>query len=149
TERGALLEAYLADELLPSTARLGFTGRIVDNPSAGYGPFLLARRREDATLPTVLMYGHGDVVRGYDAQWRKPRNPWSISVEGDRWYGRGSADNKGQHTINLGALSSTLAARDGALGFNVTLLFETGEEVGSPGLHAICQTLRDDLAADV
>jgi acetylornithine deacetylase/succinyl-diaminopimelate desuccinylase-like protein len=149
TERGALLEAYLADELLPSTARLGFTGRIVENPSAGYGPFLLARRREDATLPTVLMYGHGDVVRGYDAQWRKPRKPWSISVEGDRWYGRGTADNKGQHTINLGALSSTLAARDGALGFNVTLLFETGEEVGSPGLHAICTTLRDELAADV
>ena len=147
-ERGAVLEAYLAEELLLSTERLGFVGRIVENPSAGYGPFLLARRREDAALPTVLMYGHGDVVRGYDAQWRKPRDPWSITVEGDRWYGRGTADNKGQHTINLGALSSALAARGGALGFNVTLLFETGEEVGSPGLHAICTALRDELAAD-
>jgi len=147
-ERAAQLRSYLSDELLPSAEHLGFTGRVIDNPAAGCGPFLLARRREAADLPTVLMYGHGDVVRGYDAQWRKPRDPWSITIEGDRWYGRGTADNKGQHTINLGALASVLASRGGRLGFNVTLLFETGEEVGSPGLHAICAALRDELAAD-
>src|SRR2546426_1458833 len=147
--RATQLRSYLSDELLPSAERLGFTGSVIDNPAAGCGPFLLARRREAADLPTVLMYGHGDVVRGYDAQWRKPRDPWSITIEGDRWYGRGTADNKGQHTINLGALASVLASRGGRLGFNVTLLFETGEEVGSPGLHAICAALRDELAADV
>ena len=70
-----------------------------------------ARRGHD--LPTVLVYGHGDVVRGYAAQWRAPLDPWSLIVEGDRWYGRGTADNKGQHTINLGALASVLAAREG------------------------------------
>src|SRR5438034_11226418 len=148
-ERIAQLRGYLTDELLPSAERLGFTGGVVDNPVAGYGPLLLARRREAADLPTVLMYGHGDVVRGYDAQWRKPREPWSITIEGDRWYGRGTADNKGQHTINLGALASVLASRGGRLGFNINLLFETGEEVGSPGLHAICAARRDELAADV
>jgi acetylornithine deacetylase/succinyl-diaminopimelate desuccinylase-like protein len=148
-DRAALLRAYLCDELLPSAQRVGFAGRVVENPSARHGPFLVAGRCEDAALPTVLIYGHGDVVRGYDAQWRKPRSPWTITIEGDRWYGRGTADNKGQHTINLGALSSAVAARGGALGFNVTLLFETGEEVGSPGLHAICTALRDELAADV
>ena len=148
-ERDAQLRGYLADELLPSVERLGFVGRVVDNPAAGYGPFLLAQRGEAAGLPTVLMYGHGDVVRGYDAQWRKPGDPWSITIEGDRWYGRGTADNKGQHTINLGALASALAVRDGRLGFNVTLLIETGEEVGSPGLHAICAAQRTELAADV
>jgi acetylornithine deacetylase/succinyl-diaminopimelate desuccinylase-like protein len=148
-ERVAQLRGYLIDELLPSAERLGFTGRVVDNPLPGCGPFLLARRHEAADLPTVLMYGHGDVVRGYDAQWRKPRGPWSITIEGDRWYGRGTADNKGQHTINLGALASVLAFRADRLGFNVTLLVETGEEIGSPGLHAICAALRDELAADV
>jgi acetylornithine deacetylase/succinyl-diaminopimelate desuccinylase-like protein len=146
--RGAVLASYLRDELLPTAQRLGFIGRIVDNPERGCGPLLLARRYESNDLPTVLVYGHGDVVRGYDAQWRTPRTPWSITIEGERWYGRGTADNKGQHTINLGALASVLSARGGRLGFNVTLLFETGEEVGSPGLHAVCAALRDELAAD-
>lgn len=148
-ERFAVLGHYLGDELLPSLARLGFIGRLIDNPVAGGGPFLVARRVEGRALPTVLIYGHGDVVRGYDAQWRAPLNPWSMVVEGDRWYGRGTADNKGQHTINLGALASTLAARRDRLGFNVTVLIETGEEVGSPGLHALCAALREELAADV
>jgi acetylornithine deacetylase/succinyl-diaminopimelate desuccinylase-like protein len=147
-DRAGELARYLRDELLPTAEALGFTGRIVDNPERGCGPFLLGRRQESRDLPTVLVYGHGDVVRGYDAQWHKPRSPWSITVEGERWYGRGTADNKGQHTINLGALASVLAARRNRLGFNVALLVETGEEVGSPGLHAICAALRDELAAD-
>ena len=75
--------------------------------------------------------------------------PGRSVVEGDRWYGRGTADNKGQHSINLGALASMLAAREGKLGFNVTVLIETGEEVGSPGLHALCAAAREELAADV
>jgi acetylornithine deacetylase/succinyl-diaminopimelate desuccinylase-like protein len=148
-EQQAVLGQYLRDELLPCVQGLGFTGRVIDNPVAGGGPFLIARRVEDARLPTVLSYGHGDVIRGYAAQWRTPLDPWSLIVEGDRWYGRGTADNKGQHSINLGALASALAARGGRLGFNVTLLVETGEEVGSPGLHALCAALRDELAADV
>ena len=147
-DRAAMLASYLRDELEPTVEALGCAGRIVDNPERGCGPFLLARRHESSDLPTVLVYGHGDVVRGYDAQWRKPLDPWSLTIEGDRWYGRGTADNKGQHTINLGALASVLAARGGRLGFNVALLFETGEEIGSPGLHAICAALRDELAAD-
>ena len=46
--------------------------------------------------------------------------------------GAGTADNKGQHTINLAALARVAAAR-GRLGFNAKLLVEMGEEVGSPG----------------
>ncbi|HSS69436.1 MAG TPA: M20 family metallopeptidase [Casimicrobiaceae bacterium] len=144
-----LLRRYLTDEIAPSLERVGFSVRIIDNPIAGCGPMLLASRHESDEFPTVLSYGHGDVVRGYDDQWRKPLAPWSLAVEGDRWYGRGTADNKGQHTILLGALASVLGARSGRLGFNIKLLIETGEEVGSPGLHATCAALRDELAADV
>jgi acetylornithine deacetylase/succinyl-diaminopimelate desuccinylase-like protein len=144
-----VLRSYLVDELMPAVAKLGFAARVIDNPVAGCGPMLVAERHERADLPTVLAYGHGDVVRGYDEQWRKPLAPWSLAVEGDRWYGRGTADNKGQHSIVLGALQSVLAARGGHPGFNVKLLIETGEEVGSPGLHAACAELRDELAADV
>ena len=146
---GPVLRSYLADELSPAVTKLGFVARLVDNPAASGGPMLVARREEQAGLPTVLIYGHGDVVRGYDEQWRKPLVPWTLTVEGDRWYGRGTADNKGQHSIVLGALQSVLAARGGHAGFNVKLLIETGEEVGSPGLHAACSALREELAADV
>ncbi|WP_323118142.1 M20 family metallopeptidase [Burkholderia alba] len=143
------LRGYLSDELVPSAAGLGFATRIVDNPVPGAGPFLIATRHESDALPTVLIYGHGDVVRGYDAQWRAPLAPWTVTPEGDRWYGRGTADNKGQHSINLAALASVLHARGGRLGFNAKLLIEMGEETGSPGLAALCAARRDELAADV
>jgi acetylornithine deacetylase/succinyl-diaminopimelate desuccinylase-like protein len=147
---GALpeLRRYLTDEIGPSLAALGFACRVVANPVAGAGPFLLAERHEDDALPTVLMYGHGDVVPGHDAQWRAGLSPWQLTVDGDRWYGRGTADNKGQHSINIAALGQVLAAR-GRLGCNVKWLFETGEETGSPGLRALCESERAALAADV
>lgn len=148
-DSGAILRAYLDDEMTPSLAALGFTSKIVDNPVAGSGPFLIAQRHEGDDLPTVLTYGHGDVVRGYDSQWREGLAPWRITIEGERWYGRGTADNKGQHTINLAALAQVLAARGGKLGFNVKMIVEMGEETGSPGLRALCEQRREQLAADL
>ncbi|TDN70364.1 M20 family metallopeptidase [Paraburkholderia sp. BL10I2N1] len=147
--RAAVLHAYLSDEIVPAARQLGFDTRIVGNPVEGFGPFLLATRHEADHLPTVLIYGHGDVVRGYDSQWRESLTPWAVVVDGDRWYGRGTADNKGQHSINLAALGSVLAVREGRLGFNAKLLIEMGEETGSPGLNEICQRFSDELAADV
>ncbi len=134
----AVLASYLDDEIGPSLEAIGFTWRIVANPvAAGGGPFLIASRIEDPARPTVLVYGHGDVILGYDAQWRAGLSPWTLTREGDRWYGRGTADNKGQHTINFAALARVLEAR-GRLGFNVKVLLETGEETGSPGLRDVC-----------
>jgi acetylornithine deacetylase/succinyl-diaminopimelate desuccinylase-like protein len=141
------LAAYLAQEMGPSLARLGFTCRILANPVAGGGPFLIARRDEGAGLPSILLYGHGDVVRGQDRDWPEGTNPWRLSVAGQRWVGRGTADNKGQHTINLAALGVVLEAR-GRLGFNAVVLIETGEETGSPGLKEICRRERAALTAD-
>ncbi len=110
---------------------------------------MIATRIEDPALPTLLSYGHGDVVRGYDAQWQPGLSPWQVIERGERWYGRGTADNKGQHLINLTALEQTLKARDGKLGFNVKLLLEMGEEDGSPGLGAFCRAHAEELAADI
>ena len=146
---GPILRAYLRDEIATSLAALGFTSRIVDNPASERSPFLLAERIEPAAAFTLLTYGHGDVVRGYDAQWAACRSPWTISVEGNRWYGRGTADNKGQHTINFAALEQVLAVRGGRLGYDVKVILETGEETGSPGLDEMCARHRDVLAADV
>jgi len=143
------LDAYLREELSPPLAALGFACEVIGNPVAGGGPFLIARRVEDPALPTVLSYGHGDVVSGQDAQWDEGLGPWSLTVRGDRWYGRGTADNKGQHSIALGALAAVLRARGGRLGYNVTWLVEMGEEAASPGLQAVCAQERDRLRADL
>jgi acetylornithine deacetylase/succinyl-diaminopimelate desuccinylase-like protein len=146
--RAAALADYLENEMAESLERMGFTCRIIENPSPGHGPFLVGERIEDPKLPTVLTYGHGDVIRGQDEQWRSGLAPWKLHREGDRIYGRGTADNKGQHTINLAALETVLRAR-GRLGFNLKVLLETGEEVGSPGLKAMCEQNKERLRADV
>ncbi|MBU1352885.1 MAG: M20 family metallopeptidase [Gammaproteobacteria bacterium] len=143
------LRTYLTDEVVPWLKPLGFDCQVVDNPDPPGGPLLLARRVEDPALPTVLTYGHGDVVNGQDSAWREGLSPWELTIEDDRWYGRGTADNKGQHTISLAALAHTLEARQGRLGYNVTLLMEMGEEAGSPGLAAFCEQHRDALKAEL
>jgi acetylornithine deacetylase/succinyl-diaminopimelate desuccinylase-like protein len=142
------LERYLHEEIRPSVERLGFRASIWPNPVVGAPPMLFAERLEDPARPTVLVYGHGDVVAGYAEQWGQGRTPWNVTVVDDRWYGRGTADNKGQHTINLAALGRILEAR-GRLGFNAKVLIEMGEEVGSPGLHAACERRAEALRADV
>ncbi len=147
-ERCPELYRYLVDEMSPYLEAIGFKCEIFDNPREDGGPFLVAQRHEGNKLPTVLTYGHGDVVRGDDDQWTDGVNPWLVTVKGERWYGRGTADNKGQHTINLAALQAVLATR-GRLGFNAIVLIETGEERGSPGLREFCAAHQDMFAADV
>ncbi len=97
----------------------------------------------------MLTYGHGDVVDGMAGEWRDNLDPWQLTPKGNRVYGRGSADNKGQHSINLAALRSVREARGGKLGFNAKVIIEMGEEIGSPDLAEVCASLRDELAADV
>ena len=142
------LYRYLVDEISPYLEAMGFNCEVFDNPSNDGGPLLVARRYESGNVPTVMTYGHGDVVRGYDEQWREGLNPWLVTEEGERWYGRGTADNKGQHTINLAAMKTVLETR-GQLGFNVVALIETGEECGSPGLKDFCATHKELFEADV
>lgn len=147
--QAAALRAYLTDEIAPWVERLGFTAMIVENPVSARHPFLVARRIESPDLPTLLTYGHGDVQPAHAERWRTGLDPWRLTVEDERWYGRGVADNKGQHMVNLVALEHVLAERGGRLGYNVVLLLEMGEEFGSPGLTEVCEQLRDELAADL
>ena len=111
------LIAYV-EHVRPWLERMGFTVEIVPNPIDGLGPILLAERLE-ASGPTVITYGHGDTVRALTDQWTGGRSPWILVDEDDRWCGRGTADNKGQHAINLSALEYVIAARNGRLGFSL------------------------------
>lgn len=143
------LRQYLETEMTESFQRLGFSTEILQNPGGdAEPPFMIARRHEGEGKPTVFGYGHGDVVRGYDDQWSEGLSPWRLQAVGDRWYGRGTADNKGQHSINMAAMEAVIQER-GELGFNVVFLVETGEETGSPGLREFCDLHRDKLAADL
>lgn len=148
-DRDAALQDYLQQEIAPQLQALGFTLQLIDNPHAAGRPFLVAVRMEDPALPTLLSYGHGDVVFGDDENWRSGLSPWQLTEEGDRWYGRGSADNKGQHCVNLAALEQVYQARGGRLGFNCKWLFEMGEEISSPGLAQLCQQQAELLQADL
>lgn len=149
TESGRVaLDAYLTEVLTPVLSGLGAEIERYDNWRGGQNSFLVASRCEDADLPTVLMYGHADVVLGQAGQWGNCRDPWTLSDEGDRWYGRGTADNKGQHWINLTALRLVLEEQE-KLGFNIKFLFECGEEIGSPSLNEFAAAHSSQLAADV
>ena len=139
---------YLDREIKPAFEAMGFTTTLVANPVNAAHPFLVAERIEEPSLPTFLGYGHADVIRGLEREWRAGLVPWTLTVEGERWYGRGTADNKAQHTVNMLALDTVLRTR-GRLGFNAKFLVETGEEVGSPGLAELCEQERARLAADV
>ena len=140
---------YLAEAIQPWLERLGFTVEIHPNPAAGFGPILTAERIEDPALPTVLTYGHGDTVRGLEEQWRQGLDPWTLTEEGDLWYGRGTADNKGQHAVNVSALEAVIAERNGKLGYNIKMVLETSEERGSIGLKAFVAQRAERLKADV
>jgi len=143
------LRAYLEQAVTPILTAMGYRTVLLDNPrSPDLPPFLVGTRHEGEGLPTVLTYGHGDVIRGLEGQWDEGRDPWTLTKAGDRWYGRGSADNKGQHAINLAALGCVLAER-GRLGFNSVVLIEAGEEIGSPGLREFCTAQRALLKADI
>ena len=146
-ERQPELYQYLDTEMRPGFEAMGYECRVYDNPIEGMGPVLLANRHESDDLPTVLGYGHGDVVRGQEGQWANDRDPWVLERDGDRVYGRGTADNKGQHSVHMAALKSVIDER-GALGFNSKFMIETGEENGSKGLKELVGLNKGDFAAD-
>jgi acetylornithine deacetylase/succinyl-diaminopimelate desuccinylase-like protein len=147
-DRRDVLRAYLDQELRPAFAQLDFVTRLIES-STGGNPYLLAEYRENSSAPTVLMYGHGDVVDGMVGEWRDNLDPWRATRVDNRVYGRGTADNKGQHSINLSALAAVRETRGGRLGFNVKFIVETGEEIGSPDLRQVCEQLREELKADL
>src|ERR1044071_3314125 len=62
-ERAADMARYIDTEMKPALEAMGFKCRVLTQAKAK-GPFLYAERIEAEDLPTVLGYGHGDVIRG-------------------------------------------------------------------------------------
>ncbi len=142
------LENYYDQNIIPMLVKMGFKCRVMENPLSKANIILFAERIENAEFSTILTYGHGDVVLGQDSCWDNGLSPYKLIEKDNRYYGRGTADNKGQHLINIKALNSLLSVQK-KLGFNFKILFEMGEEIGSPGLKAFCQQNKELLKADV
>ena len=82
--------------------------------------------------PTVLVYGHYDVVpAAKEDGWDTP--PFEPSVKDGKIFARGATDDKGQLFIHVKALESYLKSAGGAP-VNVKFLIEGEEEVSSPNL---------------
>jgi acetylornithine deacetylase/succinyl-diaminopimelate desuccinylase-like protein len=97
--------------------------------------------------PTVLVYGHYDVVPAEMADgWHTP--PFEPVVKDGRIYARGATDDKGQLFIHVKALESYLQS-DGRAPVNVKFLLEGEEEVSSPNLTPFVKANLDLLRADV
>ncbi len=116
-------------------------------PTAGhpvvYGEWLEA----GPDKPTVLVYGHYDVVPAEMADgWVS--DPFEPLEKDGKIYARGVTDAKGQLFIHVKALESYLET-SGAAPVNVKFFLEGEEEVASPNLRPFLEAHLDLLAADV
>lgn len=96
-------------------------------------------------IPTLLIYGH------YDVQPPDPLDLWKTkpfepTIIGDRMYGRGTSDMKGQIIISLAAVESIL--KQGEIPLNIKVIFEGEEEIGSPNLAEFIQSHKELLSCD-
>jgi acetylornithine deacetylase/succinyl-diaminopimelate desuccinylase-like protein len=101
---------------------------LVDVPPTGGG------RTDDI----VLLYGHLDKQPPFTG-WREGLGPWEPVVDGDRLYGRGSADD-GYSTFSAVTALEAVRAAGGAHGRCIVLI-EASEESGSPDLPAHLEAL--------
>ena len=105
---------------------------VVEVPASGGGP------ADD----TVLLYGHLDKQPEMEG-WRDGLGPWTPVLEGDRLYGRGSADDGYAAFASLTAIEAIHAA--GGATARCVVLIEASEESGSPDLPAYVEALADRI----
>jgi len=112
-------------------------------PPVAYGEWLGAGKER----PTVLVYGHYDVVPALlEDGWETP--PFEPVVKDGKVYARGATDDKGQLFIHIKALESYLET-GGAAPVNLKFLLEGEEEISSPNLTPFIKENLPLLRADV
>jgi acetylornithine deacetylase/succinyl-diaminopimelate desuccinylase-like protein len=122
-----------------SAARLvrqaGGRARVV---GTGGHPVVVGEFAGPPGAPTVVLYNHLDVQpAAREAEgWRT--EPFRFVRRGDRYFGRGTTDDKGPA---LAALFGVRAARDAGVPIGVRLLWEMEEEIGSPSLEPVLRML--------
>jgi acetylornithine deacetylase/succinyl-diaminopimelate desuccinylase-like protein len=137
---------HMAEWLVDHMCHLGLENTKII-PTAGhpvaYGEWLGA----GADKPTVLVYGHYDVVPAeMEDGWDTP--PFEPVVKDGKIYARGATDDKGQLFIHLKALESFLKT-SGRAPVNLKILLEGEEEISSPNLTPVIKANLDLFKADV
>lgn len=114
-------------------------------PTAG-NPVVYAERIVSASAPTVLVYGHYDVMPPEPLElWKS--NPFEPEIRDGRVYARGADDDKGQAMIQVKGFETAL--QTGILNCNLKFILEGEEEIGSINLGDFCAANKELLAADV
>jgi acetylornithine deacetylase/succinyl-diaminopimelate desuccinylase-like protein len=125
-------------------SKMGFEH--VEVADTGGHPMVYADWLHAEGAPTVLVYCHYDVQPVDPLElWTSP--PFEPVIEGNRIFGRGVADDKGQLHLHLRAIEALLATR-GRLAVNLKIAFEGEEESSSVHLDAWLAKNRERLAAD-
>lgn len=109
-------------------------------------PIVFGEKIVNASLPTVLVYGH------YDVQPADPLNLWHSPafepvVKDGKIYARGACDDKGQFYMHIKAFE--IMMKHNTLPCNVKFMIEGEEEVGSDNLPVFVKEYKDQLKADV
>jgi len=113
-------------------------------------PYIYGDHLHQPGKPTVLLYAHHDVQPpGREEVWETP--PFEPikkdGPDGERIYGRGSADDKAGILVHTAAISAYLSVLK-KLPLNVKVIIEGEEEIGSPHLSKFLNTHKDMMAAD-
>ncbi|MFD0258001.1 dipeptidase [Kitasatospora indigofera] len=104
---------------------------------------VIGHRPPPPGAPTVLLYCHYDVQPPLDdAAWTSP--PFELTERDGRWYGRGTADCKGNIVMHLTALRAL--GEDIPVGLK--LVAEGSEEQGTGGLEEYVPPHAGELHAD-
>jgi acetylornithine deacetylase/succinyl-diaminopimelate desuccinylase-like protein len=146
----------IADQVAFLTQRLkdwGFAVEVHATAShpiiyAEIGPSPLPSPKGEGEPFTWLLYGHYDVYPADEKQegWRT--RPFEPVIEGDRIWGRGAGDNKGQHLAMLSAIA-VWRELHGELPIRVKVILEGDEETGSKPLPKFVEANRARLEADL
>lgn len=114
-------------------------------PTPGH-PIVYGEKTIDASLPTVVVYGH------YDVQPADPLNLWDSPpfepvIKDGKIYARGACDDKGQVFMHVKAFEFMM--KTGSLPCNVKFMIEGEEEVGSDHLGDWIRQNKSRLTGDV
>ena len=100
----------------------------------------------DLPGPKILAYGHYDVQPADPLElWESP--PFEPEMRGERLYGRGAMDNKGQFFPFFKAVEYLKS--QAKLPGEIVVLVEGEEECGSVGLEAAIADWAQDIQADI
>lgn len=109
-------------------------------------PVVFAQKTVDLKLPTVLVYGHYDVMPVDPVElWKTP--PFEPVIKDGKIWGRGADDDKGQLFIHVKAMETMLSTT--GLPCNLKFMIEGEEEIGSANMGKWCAENKEKLTADV